>query len=154
MENRRGLSQVATQAKQSSLQKIVQSGPPPGLLAFCGDEVVGWCQLTPRDDLSILRQSADQNDGADGPVWSLSCFDVRKRFRKQGVTAALIKAAVKAARRAKACVLEAYPLDGKRSPSATGTGYASTFERAGFKVVARNRPAKPTMRLNLKQASP
>jgi hypothetical protein len=36
------------------------------------------------------------------------------------------------------------------SPSASGTGYASTFARAGFKTVARRTPARPIMRHDLK----
>jgi hypothetical protein len=35
-------------------REIVQTGPPPGLLAFDGDRAVGWCQLTPRDALPWL----------------------------------------------------------------------------------------------------
>jgi hypothetical protein len=62
------------------------------------------------------------------PVWSLSCFYVRKGYRKQGVTSALI-AALTAAKRANAPALEAYPLDADLTPSASGTGYASTFAR-------------------------
>jgi GNAT superfamily N-acetyltransferase len=131
---------------KTAFKSIVQAGPPPGLLAFAGDRAVGWCQLTPREDLSLLATSLgkDTGRGGDGaPTWSLTCFYVRKRFRKQGITSALIVAAVKMARRARVGALEAYPLDGKLSPSATGSGYASTFKRAGFKVVARNRPARP-----------
>jgi GNAT superfamily N-acetyltransferase len=67
------------------------------------------------------------------PVWSLSCFYVRRGYRKRGVTSALIAAALKAAKRVKAPALEAYPLDGALTPSASGTGYASTFARAGLK---------------------
>jgi len=87
---------------------------------------------------------------ADGvPVWSLSCLYVRKGERRRGITVALIEAAVVAARRAKAPALEAYPFDAAVSPSASGTGYASTFARAGFREVARPHPARPVMRLDL-----
>ena len=87
----------------------------------------------------------------DLPVWSLSCFCfyVRKGHRRQGVTTALIAAALRAARRAKAPALEAYPLDADETPSASGTGYASTFARAGFTIVARRTPARPIMRHDL-----
>jgi GNAT superfamily N-acetyltransferase len=83
------------------------------------------------------------------PVWSLSCFYVRIGYRKRGVTSALIKAAIKAAKRAKAPALEAYPLDADKTPSASGTGYATTFERAGFKTVACHVPPRPIMRHDL-----
>jgi hypothetical protein len=45
--------------------------------------------------------------------------------------------------------LEAYPFDARESPSASGTGYCSTFQRAGFKTVARRIPARPIMRYDL-----
>ena len=80
------------------------------------------------------------------PVWSLSCLYVRKGYRRQGITSALITAALKAAKRADAPALEAYPFDADESPSASGTGYASTFRRAGFRTVARRTPPRPIMR--------
>jgi GNAT superfamily N-acetyltransferase len=80
------------------------------------------------------------------PVWSLSCFYVRKGYRRRGVASALIAAAVKAAQEAKAPALEAYPLDAELTPNSTSTGYASTFAHAGFKTVARRVPPRPIMR--------
>jgi GNAT superfamily N-acetyltransferase len=84
------------------------------------------------------------------PVWSISCCYVRKSYRRRGVNTALVEAALQAARRAKAPALEAYPFDRELSPSSTGTGFASTFASAGFKVVARYIPARPIMRHDLK----
>jgi GNAT superfamily N-acetyltransferase len=57
--------------------------------------------------------------GADDlPVWSLSCFYLRKGYRKQGVTSALIVAALKAAKRAKAPALEACHTGGQAEHTA------------------------------------
>ena len=42
------------EANKADFCALVQSGPPPGLLAFEGDLAVGWCQLTPRDALPWL----------------------------------------------------------------------------------------------------
>jgi hypothetical protein len=66
---------------------------------------------------------------------------------------ALIKAAVKAAKRANAPALEAYPVDTVRPESTSNvfTGTASTFARAGFKSVARRIPSRPIMRHDLEQ---
>jgi GNAT superfamily N-acetyltransferase len=133
---------------RAAFRRIVKRGPPPGLLAFDGDLPVGWCQLTPREALAWLDRRLKRVD--DLPVWSLSCFYIRKGYRRKGITSALIAAAVKAARRAKAPALEAYPLDADLTPSASGTGYASTFARAGFRTVARHRPPRPIMRHDLK----
>jgi GNAT superfamily N-acetyltransferase len=82
-------------------------------------------------------------------VWLLSCFFVRKGYRKQGVMSALITAALKAAKRAGAIALEAYPLDASLTSSTSFTGYVSTFDRAGFKIVARHVPPRPIMRHDL-----
>ncbi|WP_255468442.1 GNAT family N-acetyltransferase [Reyranella sp. CPCC 100927] len=135
---------------KAAFRDVVRTGPPPGLLAFAGDVVVGWCQLTPRDALPWLDREWRLRRVDDVPVWSLSCFYIRIGYRRRGVTTALIAAALKAARRARAAALEAYPFDADKSPSASGTGYASTFARAGFKVVARHIPARPIMRYDLR----
>ena len=47
--------------------------------------------------------------------------------------------------------LEAYPLDANLTPSASGTGYVSTFKRAGFKIVARHVPPRPIMRYDFQE---
>ena len=137
------------EANKADFFKIVSNGPPPGLLAFDGSLPVGWCQLTPRDDLPWLDRSWRLKRIDAVPVWSLSCLYVRKGYRRKGVTTALIKAALQVARQAGAPALEAYPLDASISPSATGTGFASTFERLGFKTVAKHFEPSPIMRHNL-----
>ncbi|MGE5204257.1 MAG: GNAT family N-acetyltransferase [Chlamydiota bacterium] len=137
------------EANKSAFRKVVKKGPPPGLLAFDGDLPVGWCQLTPRDSVPWLDHLWRLRRADDVPVWSLSCLYVRKGYRRQGVTSALIAAAVKLAKKAGAPAVEAYPLDGDLTPSASGTGYASTFARLGFKTVARRSPPRPIMRREL-----
>jgi GNAT superfamily N-acetyltransferase len=135
---------------KSAFQEIVKRGPPPGLVAFDGDVAVGWCQLTPRDALPGLDRAWRLQRVDQVPVWSISCFYVRVGYRRQGVTSALISAALKVAKRAGAAAVEAYPLDADKTPSSSWTGYATTFKRAGFKVVARHVPARPIMRHALK----
>ena len=134
------------QENKAAFSELVKSGPPPGLLAFDGDLAVGWCQLTPRADLPWLDRAWRLERVDDAPVWSISCFYVRKGYRKKGVTSALITAALHAARRAGAPALEAYPLDAELTPSTSHTGYVSTFKRHGFKEIARRVPPRPIMR--------
>jgi GNAT superfamily N-acetyltransferase len=136
---------------KAAFRELVESGPPPGLLAFDGDLAIGWCQLTPRDDLPWLDRTWRLKRVDDLPVWSLSCFYVRKGYRKRGVTSTLITAALEIARRAGAPALEAYPLDAELTPSASGTGYLSAFQRAGFKIVARHVPPRPIVRYDFRQ---
>jgi GNAT superfamily N-acetyltransferase len=138
---------------KAAFRAIVKRGPPPGLLAFDGDTAVGWCQMTPRDAVPALDRAWRIKRVDNLPVWSLSCLYVRIGYRRRGITSALIAAAVKEAERAGAPALEAYPFDAAVSPSATGTGYASAFRRAGFKVVARRDPARPIMRHDLNKTA-
>jgi GNAT superfamily N-acetyltransferase len=141
-----GYRKRAPKANKASFFDLVKNGPPPGLIAFDGDLAVGWCQLTPRAALPWLDRAWRLKRVDDVPVWSISCFYIRKGYRKKGVTAALIAAALEAAKRAGAPALEAYPLDADLTPSASSTGYVSTFKRAGFKIVARYVPPRPIMR--------
>ena len=138
-------------ANQAAFCELVKSGPLPGLLAFDGDLAAGWCQLTPRAALPWLDRTWRLKRVDDVPVWSLSCFYVRKGYRKRGVTSALIAAALDVAKRAGAPALEAYPLDAALTPSASGTGYVSTFKRAGFKIIARHVPPRPIMRYDFQK---
>ena len=66
---------------KNALHRIVQ-GPPPGLLAFDGERAIGWCQLTPRDDLGWLNRKRALERVDALPVWSISCFFVRRGYRR------------------------------------------------------------------------
>src|SRR6185437_10425526 len=111
---------------------------------------IGWCQVTPRNALPWLDRVWRLKRVDDLPVWSISCLYVRKGYRRRGITSALIAAAVKFAKAAGAPTLEAYPLDANLTPSASGTGYVSTFTRAGFEIVCRHTPPRPIMRRYLR----
>src|SRR5437660_6312966 len=95
-----GYRKQARARNRAAFRKVVRRGPPPGLLAFDGEVAVGWCQLTPRDALPWLESARFFERVDDVPVWSLSCFYVRRGYRKHGVTSALIAAALQAAKRA------------------------------------------------------
>jgi GNAT superfamily N-acetyltransferase len=107
--------EVPRDKNKAAFQEIVKRGPPPGLVAFDGDIAVGWCQLTPRDALPWLDRAWRLKRVDQLPVWSLSCFYVRIGYRRQGVTSALISAALRAAKRAGGAAVKAYPLDAEDS---------------------------------------
>ena len=136
---------------KAAFRQIVKRGPAPGLLAFDGQVPIGWCQITPRAALPCLERARLLKRVDAVPVWSISCFYVRRGYRRQGVMSALITAAIKAVKRAKAPALEAYPVDTKEPKSTSNlfTGTASTFASAGFKVIVRRVPSRPIMRLDL-----
>src|SRR4051812_12965188 len=88
----------ASDTNKAAFHKVVEQGPPPGLIAFDGDVPVGWCQLTPHNSLPWLDRVWRLRRIDDLPVWSISCLYVRKGYRKKGITSVLIHAAVSAAR--------------------------------------------------------
>jgi GNAT superfamily N-acetyltransferase len=122
---------------------VVRAGPAPGLLAFEGERAVGWCQVTPRNDLAFLERAPRLQPLPPGPVWSVSCFYIRRGFRRRGVSEALLTGAVEHARASGAPALEAYPSDVAlaKAPQPVYTGVASMFARAGFRRVAGQNPA-------------
>lgn len=136
---------------KDDFRRIVELGPPPGLLAFEGEggTAVGWVQVTPRDDVAAVEQAWRLRRVDAVPVWLISCFYIRKGARRRGIMAAMIDAAVEWARVSGAPAIEACPLDGSVSPSATSIGYATTYAAAGFVEIARRSPERPIMRLGL-----
>jgi GNAT superfamily N-acetyltransferase len=132
-----------------AMKRIVVSGEVPGLLAYADGEPVGWCAIGPRASYPVLQRSRVLKPVDDQPVWSITCFFVARPYRGQGVSAALVKAAVAHARKNGARTIEGYPVEPKagRIPDAFAyVGVPSTFRRAGFVEVLRRSPTRPIMR--------
>jgi GNAT superfamily N-acetyltransferase len=132
---------------RAGLRSVVLRGPPPGLLALDGETAVGWCQVTPRSALPYLDGFTRFGPLDARPVWSVSCFFVRRGYRGQGVCSALLAAAIRVAREAGAPALEAYP--STKDPR-WYTGLASTFALAGFREVGGRNAERPVMRRELR----
>lgn len=133
------------------LKKLCETGPAPGLVGYADGLPAGWVSLGPRSSYPRLRRSPVMKPVDDTPVWSLVCFVVAGRFRRRGVATALLQGAIGYARRMGAGVLEAYPVDGagKGRDEWLWFGVKSMFDRAGFVEVARRRPGRPVVRLEL-----
>jgi GNAT superfamily N-acetyltransferase len=135
---------------------LVMAGTVPGLLAYVGGQPVGWISLGPRDDFARLRRSPKPGTAFPVPLWSIVCFYTRREYRQQGMTRALIQAAVDYAAAHGAAAVEAYPLAGwgeHVGASDAYCGMASTFRDLGFAevgVAGKNRGhARLVMRYNL-----
>jgi len=133
---------------KAALQELAGNDPSPGLLAFDGDLCVGWCQVAPRTDFAWLEQRSMYGPVDDQPVWAIGCFYVRRAYRGQGVTDALIEGAIAFARDEGATILEAYPVDTDVPGHTRNTfqGIARTFVRHGFAEVLRKKRDRPVMR--------
>ena len=150
------LSKVASRSKayRAGLKALVDTGKPPGLVAYRGEIPLGWVSLAPREEFARLERSPVMKPVDDQPVWSIICFVVPTEHRGQGVARALLQGAIAYAREHGAAVVEAYPVD-KRDPSkddAMWFGAKSMYDHAGFKEVARRKPTRPVVRLDLRAA--
>ncbi len=136
------------QSNRADLKSLVDSGRPPGLIAYQGKVPVGWVSLGPREEYRKLERSPVMKPVDDKPVWSIVCFVVPSAHRRQGVAHALLRGAIAYAREQGAPLLEAYPVDkrGRSSDDSMWFGSKSMYDRAGFKVVARRKPARPVVR--------
>ena len=142
-------SQQKGEGNRRALRRLVSNGRVPGILAYDHGAPVGWCAIEPRENYPVLERSRSLARVDNRPVWSVTCLFVSRAYRRQGVATALLKAAVKHARRLGASAVEGYPAESRsgRLPDAFAfTGTVPAFRAAGFKEVARRSPTRPIMR--------
>ncbi len=130
--------------RKAALQRRVYAGIPVGLLGYLDGEPVAWCSVAPRATYRPLGGAADHEE----IVWSLVCFFIPRRLRRQGIMRRLLTAAADIARRHGGTLLEAYPVD-PDSPSYRFMGFVPLFKAAGFKSVGRAGSRRHVMRLDL-----
>ena len=134
---------------REAFRRLVRRGPAPGLLAYLDGQPAAWVAVAPRGTYPGLGRSRVLAPIDERPVWSVVCLFVDRRFRRRGLTVALLQSAADHVRRRGGRILEGYPIDalGQPVPAAFAwTGLASAFRRAGFREVARRSPTRPIMR--------
>lgn len=145
------------QARGRKVAALMKQGPP-GVLAYDGDEVVGWAAAHPRADTAFAtNRRIPHVDDVD--VWSVWCIRVRPGHRGQGISHALLDGAVAFARKNGAPAIEGYPVDNKGEKVDSTMAYVGTrrlFQKAGFRKAADtdsvlNGFPRVLMRLDLRQ---
>ncbi|MEN0085311.1 MAG: GNAT family N-acetyltransferase [Leifsonia sp.] len=134
-------------------EEVAHAEVPVGLIAYDGDDAVGWTRVVPRATLpGIVRNRALARIlDPDPDAWWVACFVVRRDHRGAGVGVRLLETAVEWAGTHGASVLDGHPVDAGRlsatpSPSAVFTGTLRMFEQAGFTELGRTFPSRPVMR--------
>lgn len=127
-----------------------------GLVAYLDGVPVGWCAVEPRCNYqSLLRNQrvpwrGRDEDKQDCTVWAITCLLARARCRRQGISRALVRAAVRFARDRGARAVEAYP---RITPPALDEelhcGLLTTFLDAGFTEVSRPTERRAVVRVEL-----
>jgi GNAT superfamily N-acetyltransferase len=154
VEERRLRLQAQTNCGQSG------AGTTSGLVAYVGDEPVGWCAVEPRPAyeglLRVFRVPWDgrAEDKTDESVWAVTCVFARAGFRRRGIGYALAQASVAFARERGARALEAYPMITEPGDDITWgelhVGTRSMFAAAGFDEVHHPTPRRVVMRIDFR----
>lgn len=134
---------------RAALEQVAFSGRPAGVLAYAGEQAVGWCAVAPRVDYAALALSRFYQPIDDQPVWSITCFFIRRGFRRKGVSRYLISEAVKYAASCGASIVEAYPRmdnEQKIQEASAYTGFDSVFINLGFTEAANRSGKNPILR--------
>ena len=121
-------------ARGERVKKLCREEPPPGVIAYDGDEVVGWAGVHPRADTGFAtNRRIPHIDDLD--VWSVWCIRVRPGHRGQGISHTLLEGAVAFARENGAPAIEGYPVDNKGEKVDLTMAYVGTrslFLKAGL----------------------
>jgi GNAT superfamily N-acetyltransferase len=145
--------QLHAEVNKAQFKAVVDAGPPPGLLAYRSSDntPVGWLSVGPREDYAKLARSPVMKPVDDLPVWSVICFVVPAEHRGQGIARALLDAAMPWAAQHGATLLEAYPVDkaARTHPDNLWFGPKSMFDAAGYTEVARRKPERPVVRIDI-----
>ena len=149
--------EYATRLKEQTACGHPSAKSTSGIVAYLDGEPVGWCAVEPRTQYVRLqsqripwagRSEAKDDDG----VWSVTCFVVRKGFRKQGISRALAAATADFARTRGARAIEGYPMITEPGKEVIWgqlyVGSVSIFEAAGFREVSRPTPRRAVMRID------
>lgn len=124
-------------ARGERVRELLRTGAP-GVLAYEGDEVVGWAAVHRRADTSFAtNRRIPHVDDVD--VWSVWCIRVRPGHRGKGISHVLLDGAVEFAREQGAPAVEGYPVDNRGKKVDLTMAYVGTrglFRAAGFRKAA------------------
>lgn len=109
----------------------------PGVIAYLGDQPVGWCSISPQAQIPKLENSKLIRPVDDLRVWSIICMVVRGGYRRRGVNRQMVLGVLEYAKSLGAPAVEAYPVDpeGRMDLTMAFVGTRKMFEEAGFEVV-------------------
>ncbi|MFA5139869.1 MAG: GNAT family N-acetyltransferase [Elusimicrobiota bacterium] len=134
---------------RSSLQRLIKQGKVHSMLAFEGEEPVGWCSFGPRESFPRLETVKALRRPFGKTTWSVVCFFIPSRYRGKGVATGLLKAATNRAFELGATEVEGYPVVPKMKPMPAAfawTGVPALFKKCGYRELKRPGVSRPIFR--------
>ena len=163
LQPRESFGSFPTEERARRLLEQTNCGRPDarttsGLVAYLDGDPVGWCAVEPRTAYAGLLRvyrvpwEGRTEDKADDTVWAVTCVFTRAGFRRQGISYALVRAAVDFARGRGARAIEGYPMITEPGKdiiwNEMNVGSRSIFADAGFAEVAHPTPRRVVMRID------
>jgi GNAT superfamily N-acetyltransferase len=135
--------------RAGALDAAARAGQPVGVLAYLGDDAVGWCSVAPRSSYRAVLASRVIPATGGEDVWSVVCFFLAPSVRRRGLPPLLLDAACAYAAESGAAAIEAYPWPGGASYRFMGT--RDLYLGAGFRDVPVPEGSRPLMRRLLRR---
>ncbi len=115
------------------MSDLIGRGRVTGLLAFAGEQPVGWCNFGETTHLSGVMHKLKLDAADHVGVGSVACFVIAAPYRGHGVASQLLDAAIERLRARGLRAVEAYPSrSGDDTPQGNYRGPLSLYLRAGF----------------------
>jgi len=134
---------------KEAMKDLVWNGMPVGIIGLYDGEPIAWCAFAPRTDFLKLQNSRVHKPIDNEAVWSIPCFFIAKKYRRMGVSVAMLKGVIDYARKNKIKIIEAYPTiptQDKLPDAFAWIGLYKSFERAGFKIADKTSKHRPMVR--------
>jgi len=141
------------EGKKSGLNKermsdLAKSNQATGLVAYLNKVPFAWMAFAPREDFKRLEKSRIHKPIDNEKVWSMPCFFMAKKYRRQGYSVHLLEKLKEYSARQHINIIEAYPtISSTNLPDPfVWVGLYKSFERAGFKIVDQTSKNRPMVR--------
>jgi GNAT superfamily N-acetyltransferase len=123
---------------RDAFRNLLESGEVHGVMAFRGEDPVGWCSFGPRLSHPRLERVRALRRDWSKETWSILCFYIPPSWRRRGVARLLLKEATDRAFELGAHEVEGYPVvasdPSESMPAAFAwTGVPALFQAAGYK---------------------
>ena len=117
---------------RAAVAGCIGAGTANGVLAYAGDDVVGWCSAGPWSQYPML---SEYDVGDTSTLGVIFCFVVAPEHRRRGVARALLDAACENLRATGMTAVQARPAKDAQGAAANHLGPLALYLSAGFAIV-------------------
>jgi hypothetical protein len=119
---------------RAAKRALTKEGRAHGTIVYCGGDPVAWCQFGPAEELARIDSKRGYRRTAERP-WRITCLFVASGHRRSGMSRLAVRDSIRAIKRIRAKVIEAYPVEGERSATLLWSGTPGLYEGLGFAKV-------------------